>query len=288
MRPIDKLLLALVAVVAISGRLFWGTGDAGAAGDRGPGPRMFAPGQAGDARLAGPRFVVRIDEKTRNSTGSAFSIDRAGVWVTARHVTHGCDRGVGILRGDGRLQRAQVMTRRHFADISILRTRGGAPALPLARSGAAEGADGYSFGFPKGRPGDVHGRALGRGSMESRGGYRSREGVVAWVHVRRIPDRGTDLGGISGGPWLNAAGEVVGVHVAGSKGSRRRGRSFSTSLGNLKLAIREAGFPPPAPADPPDTSDLSPERFGRFGDGLRGRESVAKVVCLVGGRRRTS
>ena len=283
MRTIDILALVLVAVVAIGGKIFAGGGEGAAPDERRPDPRGFAPGHAvpAPAHPDEPTIVVTIEERKQNSTGTAFSVDRSGVWITARHVTDGCDT-VALQPHDGRPVRARRVDAHGFADISVLWTRGGAAAMPLARPRPQEGQDGYSFGFPKGLPGDVHGQVIGRGRMLSRGRYRTAEPVVAWAHVRRVPDRGPYLGGISGGPWVNSDGEVVGVHVAGSK---RRGRSFSTTLGTLRRALADSGVRPTAESRArPAASRLSPRGFAGYGDDLRRQTTVAKVLCLVGER----
>ena len=283
MRKIDILALVLVAVVAIGGKLFAGGGEDAAPDERRPDPRGFAPGHAVPAPALPdePTIVVTIEERKQNSTGTAFSVDRSGIWITARHVTDGCDT-VALQPRDGRPVRARRVDAHGFADISVLWTRGGAPAMALARPRPREGQDGYSFGFPKGLPGDVHGQVIGRGRMLSRGRYRTAEPVVAWAHVRRVPDRGPYLGGISGGPWVNADGEVVGVHVAGSK---RRGRSFSTTLDTLRQALADSGVRPAAGSRArPAASRPSPAGFAGYGDDLRRRTTVAKVLCLVGER----
>ena len=98
------------------------------------------------------------------------------------------------------------------------------------------GDDGYSFGFPKGSPGAVYGKVLGRARMQTRGRYRKDEPVLVWTQIRRVPDLGTDLRGISGGPWVDKAGNVIGVHVAGAP---RRGRSYSTAPRTLLAAIEK-------------------------------------------------
>ncbi len=272
MRPIDVIALVLVAAVAVGGRLFPGGGDDADAGRR-PDPRQFVP----RSPPPGPGFVITLDEKTRNSVGTAFSIDGAGAWITARHVTDGCDR-IGIRRPNGRIERVRRVRPHRFADISVLWTRDGAPPLPLARPQAPVGGSGYSFGYPKGRPGDVHGRVIGHRRMTTRGRYSTVEPVVAWAHVARVPDRGPELGGISGGPWVDAEGDVVGVHVAGS---RRRGRSFSTTPETLSRAIAASGVRRPSPGGGAAASGLSPASFPAHGDELRRRRSVAQVICVV-------
>ena len=98
--------------------------------------------------------------------------------------------------------------------------------------------------------------------------------------MKRIPDRGADLSGISGGPWVNVRGEVIGVHVAGAP---RRGRSYSTAPRSLLTAIRTSGIRPQADRGAlPSSDSLSPRAFAGYGTSLRRQQSIAKVICLVG------
>ena len=287
----DIIALGFIVVLAIVGR-FMGDDDGG--GERRPDPRQFAPPPAispppetprGAGRVlppesfSDPRFIVDVGDKQGSSSGSAFSVNRAGIWVTARHVTDGCDI-IGLQKANGRLVRVRRIRQERNSDISVLWTRGGTPALPIIEPQMRIGEDGYSFGFPKGDPGDVHGRVLGRGRMLARGRYNTDEPVVAWTQITRVPDIGTDLSGISGGPWINARGEVVGVHVAGAP---RRGRSYSTTPRNLLNAIRGSGVRPDVePGTLPDSGTLNPRQFNQYGNALRRQLTVAKVVCLVG------
>jgi serine protease Do len=290
----DIIALGLLVVMAIGGRIMSGGNDGSGSGERRPDPRRFAPPVAvapapETPRDAGsplpsesfndPRFIVEVGDKAGNSSGTAFSVNRSGIWITARHVTDGCDV-VGLEKNDGRLVRVRRVAQQGNTDISVLWTGGGSPAMPVINPQIRIGEDGYSFGFPKGNPGDVHARVLGRGRMLARGRYQTDEPVVAWTQVTRVPDRGADLSGISGGPWVNANGEVIGVHVAGAP---RRGRSYSTAPKSLLTAIRTSGIRPEANrGELPPSQDLNPRRFAGYGSSLRRQQSVAKVICLVG------
>ena len=287
----DIIALGLLVVLAIGSRVFT-TGDD--TGGRRPDPRQFTPPPKvamvpepprGEGRFLppesykDPRFIVEVGDKAGQSSGTAFSINGAGVWVTARHVTDGCDI-VGLKKNDGGLVRVRRMDQQRNTDISLLWTRGGAPAMRVVTPQIRVGEDGYSFGFPRGKAGDVYGRVLGRGRMLARGRYQTEEPVVAWIQVTRVPDRGPNLSGISGGPWVNAQGEVIGVHVAGAP---RRGRSYSTAPRSLLSAIRANGMNPKSSARAKQQQrSITPREFAKYGAVLRRQQSVAKVICLVG------
>jgi S1-C subfamily serine protease len=282
-----------MVLMAIGGRIMSGGDDSG---ERRPDPRTFrppvangpAPGQSTSAgrllpqaSFSDPRFIVRIGDKAGNSSGTAFSIDQSGVWITARHVTDGCDI-VGVEQANGKLVRVRRIAQQGNTDIAVLWTGGGTPAMPIINPQIRVGQSGYSFGFPKGSPGDVYAQVLGRGRMLARGRYQTDEPVVAWTQIKRVPDRGADLSGISGGPWVNSRGEVIGVHVAGAP---RRGRSYSTAPSSLLTAIQNIGIRPEASSgNLPPTRELNPRGFAKYGKSLRRQQSVAKIVCLVGER----
>ena len=101
----DVLALLLIAVVAIGGRIFGGD----APGERRPERPSAAPAAGGNLppeSFDDPRLIVDVGEKNANATGTAFSVDHSGIWITARHVTEGC-ASVALRRGDGRLIRAR-------------------------------------------------------------------------------------------------------------------------------------------------------------------------------------
>lgn len=279
MRLWDKISLIALVVLAIIGKL---TDDSGN-DQRRPDPRQYEPPVAqappgsrpipGDFRNA-PTFIVEIEKTQQSSTGTAFSVGENGIWITARHVTDGCDVVV-VRTAHKKGMSAQRVIQESNADISVLRTRTGAPSLPVTKPTLRNGEKGWSFGYPKGDPGDVYGQVIGRAKMRAQGRYSSLEPVIAWTHLRRVPDRGADLGGISGGPWVDAGGRVVGVHVAGAP---RRGRSYSTAPSTLLAALSRAGV------NPSDRTviQLSAGNFAQIGDLMRERLTIAKVYCLVG------
>jgi hypothetical protein len=135
--------------------------------------------------------------------------------------------------------------------------------------------DGFGMGFPQGRPGAVQGRLLGRAQMQARGLFQGRAPTLEWAEVRRAPSFRGSLGGISGGPLLDANGNVLGVMVAEEP---RRGR-FSTAAPETLLAI--AGPDARLQRAGPGTRALAVtgDRFGAVADQLRGGLRIAQVMC---------
>lgn len=282
MRIWDILALVVMAVVAILGRS-WTSDDPDPSPGQRPPIEIVQPPNRGSVppiTSRDPVISISLEDRQQSSTGTAFSVDRKGIWVTARHVADGCDKIV-LEKGERQFVKIRQVWLHPHADISILRTNGGTPPLPGIEKRISRGQDGYSFGFPKGAPGDVHARVIGRRTMAIDGRYSTREPVVAWTQIRRVPDRGTNLGGISGGPWVNANGEIIGVHVAGAP---RRGRSYSSTPESLLNILKQAGVNGAAVGNGSQKFAVNKSDFPTVGGNLRRRLTVAKVYCMVGER----
>jgi S1-C subfamily serine protease len=220
-----------------------------------------------------------------NGVGTAFAVREDGIWITARHVVDGCDQ-VGLVVERRRAIEVQRVQSHPNADIAVLWVNRRAPALSISSDVLRERQAGFHFGFPRGEPGQVSSTLLGRRNMRTTGRYRQTEPVIAWAERKRVP--GTDqLGGISGGPAINVAGEVVGVTVAASQ---RRGRVFTTAPATMVAMLRMAGVSARgSPSARLDTQGPKSGNFVAYGTALRRQLTVAQVVCRVrksGGRRR--
>lgn len=281
MRGLDKLALVLLVVLAVAGKIFSTEENS----KRRPDPRQYEPPVVAtlpppnlkipDEYRNAPTFNIKVGWEKKNSTGTAFSVGD-GVWVTARHVTDSCDF-IGLQSGPREAIRVKAVRQERNADISILKTEQGSPSLPVANISLQRGQKGWSFGYPQGQPGDVYGTMIGKAKMRAHGRYSSIEPVIAWTQKRRIPDMGTDLSGISGGPWLDRSGRVIGVHVAGAP---RRGRSFSTDPSTLLAALDRSGIKP----SNFQAMRLDERGFSEAGNKLRKSLSVSKVLCMVGNK----
>jgi S1-C subfamily serine protease len=206
------------------------------------------------------------------STGTAFSIARAGRWVTARHVVEGCRRPA-IMVGGGRAVAADVRLS-PWADIAVLETAGGPPALPIAPAGGLRaGQRGFHPGYPQARAGEVTSRLLGRETLNVRGRGERKEPVLAWAEVGRTDGLGGTLAGLSGAPVMDRQGRVVGVTIAESP---RRGRIYTTSPDTFQPTVRGM-----QKADEPLTGRvITVDNYGLVADDLRRDLRVARVVCL--------
>jgi serine protease Do len=222
--------------------------------------------------------VVTVEEgPLTNSVGSAVAVTDNGVWVTARHVVDGCDR-VGIVIGNKRAQIADRIKIHPKSDLAIVWTRLSPPAMSLSREPLHVNQAGFHFGFPAGQPGQATSVLLGRETIRSVGRHRGREPAVAWAEVARYPE--TDrLGGISGGPAVNRAGEVVGITVAASV---RRGRIITTDPASLDELLKAVDVHPNGHPSPQlSAAGPTTQNYIEYGTALRRQLTVAQVICRV-------
>src|SRR5215217_5570630 len=165
-------------------------------------------------------------EGPRQGSGSGFLIDREGFILTNHHVIDGAER-ITVTMADGRAFRGVVVGADPAIDVALLRVRadGHLPEAPLGNSDDLRVGEWVcAIGNPLGY---VHSVTVG---------------VVSFVG-RKLFDKSlddyiqTDAAinfGNSGGPLINAAGEVVGINSAIS--SRASNIGFAVPI-NQAVAI---------------------------------------------------
>ena len=150
--------------------------------------------------------VVQVRSRGRGA-GAGVIWDAEGLVLTNHHVVAGGRRGsrVQVVVHDGRIFDAEVVKRGRELDLALLRIEeppGDLPAAPVGDSGALRvGQLVYAIGHPWGRLG-----AVTAGIVSGLDAVRGGKARYVQSDVALAP-------GNSGGPLLNARGEVVGINA---------------------------------------------------------------------------
>lgn len=227
----------------------------------------------GPASPFDPSVVVDVPAKTGPAAGTAFSIGRAGIWLTARHVVDGCAKPVIVVGpGTGVAVNVRVDPK---GEAALLFTEGGAAALPLGLSEPLRrGQRAFHPGFPQGEPGEASSRLLGRETLVVRGHGARSEPVLVWAETGRTEGLQGTLGGLSGAPALDVQGRVLGVTIAESP---RRGRIYTTAPEVVSATLAANGRRPDSAAT---GEPITPQNYFIVSDDLRRELQVAQVLCL--------
>lgn len=255
--------MARQLVVVVAGGLAIGAGIGAVTNARDSVRPAWAQGEVG--RLPDETSVIRVARQIspavvgvsqRGSSGSGVLVRNDGVVITNAHVV-GNARQVDVSLADGRRLRGTVLGRDPTVDIAVLRvTDRNLPAAPIGDSDGLEvGQQAIAIGNPIGLERTV------------------TTGIISAVN--RSP-RGFELGGLiqtdaainrgnSGGPLVNAAGEVIGINTAVIRGggSEAEGIGLAIAIDTAKPiidALRNGGIPATErPFLGVSSQDLTPE-----------------------------
>jgi len=147
--------------------------------------------------------VVRISNGRGSGSGTIW--DQGGLIVTNYHVVPG--EGARVTFADGRQFPGRAVASLPERDLAVIRVEAtDLPALPVGDSGTLRaGALVLAVGHPLGVPGAVTlGIFSGVGPIEGRGDRHFQEALLADIELRP---------GNSGGPLVNARGEVIGINA---------------------------------------------------------------------------
>jgi serine protease Do len=177
--------------------------------------------------------VVRAVTDGRAGVGTAFGVDREGWLLTAAHVARRAQRLEVVLPGREPMT-ARLVGYDARRDVAALRVAPPAPlpALEIAREAPRVGDPVVVIGTPQGRPGVMSTGAVAAVPVSLPGMARD---ALLRLTARVAP-------GNSGGPVLNAAGQVVGLVIAraidGGSAAADAG-SLATSGDALRAALPE-------------------------------------------------
>jgi len=221
----EGLRTLLRDAAAASPRLFGGAaaGGAGAGAVMLPDVPLFRGDLTNHAEAVRSAVVlIRLDE----GHGSGFLVRPDGLVMTNAHVVAEAEQ-VRVRLHDGRVRVGTVLRRDRVRDVALVQIPGdGYPMLPIRTAAVAVGETVHAIGAPL-RP-DLAG-TLTRGVVSAlrRSELDGQRYIQADVTIQ---------GGNSGGPLVDAEGNVVGVAVAAIIGSPDR---LSVGL-NLFIPIAEA------------------------------------------------
>jgi serine protease Do len=243
--------------------------------DAPPAPPPLAAGEGAVLARASPidpAVMIRVRARSGPDAGVAFSVADSGVWLTAGKTLAACVHPA-VMVGDTEGEVTRVMAT-PGGPVAVLTTPAGAPALPLATGRLRGGEPGYAAGFPRGRPGELALRLLGRATLPQPGRGSPGLPVLAWAEIGRTQGLAGDLPALPGSPVLDGEGRVVGLALAESP---RRGLVYSTTPEALAaaLAATKAPHAPQAAG-----AVITPDNYGLAADDLRRALRIAPVACV--------
>jgi serine protease Do len=160
----------------------------------------------GDAPRSARRLGRGDQGNAREGSGSGFIIDPAGYILTNHHVISGADR-VTVTLSDGRFFRADVIGVDPAIDVALLRVHASSP-LPAASLGDSDALRVGEWVCAIGNPLGVYTHSVTVGVISFLG-RKLFDGLDAYIQT----DAAISFGN-SGGPLINARGQVVGITTA--------------------------------------------------------------------------
>lgn len=239
----------LAALIGVAAYVFFGASPAPQAAAQVE-QQQAPPPPAAVAYAKAQRAVVRVraigdglehDEYIQRSLGTGVVIVADGTVLTNHHVVAGASR-VRVLFAEGLESEAAVVAAHPENDLAVLKVQTLPDDLAVATMGSARdlvpGDPVFAIGFPFGI-----GPSVSAGVVSGlRREYRAPEGGQALSELIQF-DAAVNPGS-SGGPLLNAAGEVVGIVTAmldpGGRGAFA-GIGFAVTI---DTASKAAGSPP--------------------------------------------
>lgn len=190
----------------------------------------------GDDRPRGSRrYSTDGPGAPQEASGSGFVIDASGYVLTNEHVVSGADR-VTVTLADGRAFRADVVGTDPAIDVALLRVHSAEP-LPVAPLGDSDALRVGEWVCAIGNPLGVYVHSVTVGVVSFLGRKLFDQSLDAFIQT----DAAISFGN-SGGPLINARGEVVGITTAISQGAENIGFAIPiTQVTGILDQLRERG-----------------------------------------------
>ncbi len=185
----------------------------------------FPPGMFGQGQRGGP-----AQELPTRGQGSGFIVSPDGVILTNAHVVRGADE-VTVKLTDRREFRAKVLGQDARTDVAVLKIdASGLPTVPLGSSQALKAGEwvlaiGSPFGFEN---------TVTAGVVSAKGRSLPDDSAVPFIQTDVAVNPGN-----SGGPLINASGQVVGINSQiYSRSGGYQGVSFAIPI-ELALHVKD-------------------------------------------------
>jgi len=227
-------------------------------------------------------YIINNRKRSNVTVGTALAISPNGVWLTAKHVVENC-KTIVVQAGlkSGRL--ANLLPNKVFfhekADVALITVpKTDFRRRPFYLAGKSEiHSAAFHIGFPRGKPGAVQSRLIGRMKAKRGRRHKFREELLVWAEITRIPNFSGPLGGLSGGATIDNTGALIGITSAASV---RRGRILTSLISTISEIIDKSGFAVrQAPYRRPIISELTSKKYPIFaGETIQGRR-VVRVIC---------
>jgi S1-C subfamily serine protease len=184
---------------------------------------------------------LEFDEYARGATGSGVVIIDRGVILTSLHVVAGSSR-VLVMFEDGLEADAEIVSQQPENDLAVLQAKQVPDDLHAATLRSAksliEGDHVTAVGFPFGIGPSVSSGVISglKREYQSPGGERRLSNLIQFDAAANP--------GSSGGPLVNAAGEVIGIVTAILSAGEKAGFSGIAFAVPIETAAGAAGLPP--------------------------------------------
>ncbi len=155
-----------------------------------------------------PQVGVQVNA---GDAGSGFFIDPSGIAITNNHVVTGAAELMVYVGGDTQNPKhAQVLGVSECSDLAVIKVEGGPyPYLAFDQTPQKVGTEVYAAGYPLGNPEFT----LTRGIVSK----AKAGGNSDWASVENVIEHDATIRpGNSGGPLVDANGQVVGINYAGA------------------------------------------------------------------------